>query len=90
MASDNGKREWPKTSLKQGERNEALLRKERMESEIDQLKEHHQEEIRKMSVLWMLVTGVLLFFIFSFGFLIGWFIGREQALDACCSDQGSR
>ena len=74
-------------TVMQRERHEALLRKERLESEIEQLKEHHQEEIRKTSVLWMLVTGVLLFFIFPLGFLIGWFIGREQALDACCRDQ---
>ncbi|MGM0792528.1 MAG: nuclease-related domain-containing protein [Bacillota bacterium] len=69
------------------QREEALVRKLDLQQEIKKIKQENEKAILKSELKWMAILGLLLIFIFPFGFLIGWFIGRETALDQLCKGQ---
>lgn len=69
------------------QREEALVRKLNLQQEIKKIKQENAKAILKSELKWMVILGLLLIFIFPFGFLIGWFIGRESALDQLCKGQ---
>lgn len=76
-----------RNTVLQRNREESLFMKRRLEGEIERIQQENKKDILSQSIIWMMALGVGLFFIFPFGFIIGWFVGREVVMRKLCQEQ---
>ncbi|QKS73022.1 NERD domain-containing protein [Paenalkalicoccus suaedae] len=71
-------------TINEKRRKQAEWKKKRLNEERTRVIAENKDQIMQSSLIWSILGGFVLFFVFPFGFIAGWFFGRERVLKQKC------